>query len=60
MQALSRIGKGATTLEVRLLGQDGMPMQDHSYQLFAMTAPSVQDVQAAMQKARDPASCQNY
>ena len=64
LQALSRIGKGASTLQVRLLGQDGMPMQEHSYQLFAMTAPSAQDVQAAMaadlQKARDPASCQSY
>lgn len=64
LQALSRIGKGATTLQVRLLGQDGMPLQEHSYQLFSMTAPSVQDVQAAMatdlQKARDPGSCSNY
>ena len=64
LQALSRIGKGANTLQVRLLGQDGMPMQEHSYQLFAMTAPSAKDVQAAMatdlQKARDPAWCQSY
>jgi hypothetical protein len=64
LQALSRIGKGASTLQVRLLGQDGMPMQEHSYELFAMTAPSAQDVQAAMavdlQKSHDPAWCQNY
>jgi hypothetical protein len=64
LQALSRIGKGANTLQVRLLGQDGMPMQEHSYQLFAMTAPPAKVVQAAMaadlQKARDPAWCQNY
>jgi hypothetical protein len=64
LQALSRIGKGANTLQVRLLGQDGMPMQEHSYELYAMTAPSVQDVQAAvaadLQKAHSPASCPNY
>jgi hypothetical protein len=64
LQALSRIGKGANTLQVRLLGQDGMPMQEHSYELYAMTAPSAQDVQAAvaadLQKVRSPASCPNY
>jgi hypothetical protein len=64
LQALSRIGKGASTLQVRLLGQDGMPMQEHSYELFAMTAPSAQDVQAAvaadLKMARSPASCPNY
>ena len=64
LQALSRIGKGANTLQVRLLGQDGMPMQEHSYELYAMTAPSAQDVQAAvaadLQKYREPASCPNY
>jgi hypothetical protein len=66
LQALSRIGKGADTLQVRLLGQDGMALQEHSYHLAAMTAPAAQDVQAALaadlQKARDPtsAACQTY
>jgi hypothetical protein len=64
LQALSRIGKGAATLQVRLLGQDGVAMQEHSYPLNAMTAPAAQDVQAAvaadLQKARNPASCPNY
>jgi hypothetical protein len=65
LQALTRIGKGADILQVRLLGMDGMPMQEHSYHLSAMTAPSAQDVQAALaadlrKAARDPASCQNY
>jgi hypothetical protein len=64
LQALSRIGKGASTLQVRLLGQDGMAMQEHVYPLSLMTAPSVQDVQAALaadlQKARNLASCQNF
>ena len=63
-QALSRIGKGADTLQVRVLGQDGMALQEHSYKLFAMTAPAAKDVQAAvaadLQKARDPAACPNY
>ena len=64
LQALNRIGKGANLLQVRLLGQDGMALQEHSYQLSSMTAPSAQDVQAALaadlQKARDLTSCQNY
>ena len=66
LQALSRIGKGANVLQVRLLGQDGMAMQEHSYRLASMTAPAAQDVQAALaadlQRARDPASaaCQTY
>ncbi|HEY4030935.1 MAG TPA: hypothetical protein VGM25_11370 [Caulobacteraceae bacterium] len=64
VQALSRIGKGANVLQVRLLGQDGSAMQEHSYQLAAMTAPAAQDVQAAvaadMKKASDPASCQSF
>jgi hypothetical protein len=63
-QALSRLGKGADTLQVRLLGQDGMAMQEHTYKLFAMTAPAAKDVQAALaadlKKASDPASCQMY
>ncbi|MGZ3368751.1 MAG: hypothetical protein ACXWK1_07490, partial [Caulobacteraceae bacterium] len=50
-QALSKIGKGASTLQVRLLGQDGMAMQDHTYRLFDMPAPPVRDVQAALAKA---------
>ena len=64
LQALSRIGKGASTLQVRLLGQDGLAMQEHTYRLFDMTAPAAKDVQAAlaadMQKARDPSSCPVY
>jgi hypothetical protein len=64
VQALNRIGKGANTLQVRLLGQDGVALQEHSYRLSLMTAPSAQDVQAAMaadlKKAGDPASCQSY
>lgn len=66
VQALNRIGKGANTLQVRLLGQDGAALQEHSYQLASMTAPAAQDVQAALAsdllKARDPtsAACQTY
>lgn len=64
LQALNRIGKGANILQVRLLGQDGLALQEHSYQLASMTAPAAQDVQAALaadlQKARDPASCQTF
>jgi len=64
LQALSRIGKGANTLQVRVLGQDGMALQEHSYRLSLMTAPSAQDVQAAvaadLKKAGDPTSCQNF
>ena len=64
LQALNRIGKGANTLQVRVLGQDGVALQEHSYRLSLMTAPSAQDVQAAvaadLQKAHDPASCQTY
>jgi hypothetical protein len=60
LQALRRIGLGASTLQVRLLGRDGMPMQEHSYHLLSMTAPAAQDVQAALQKTRDPGSCQTF
>jgi hypothetical protein len=64
LQALRRIGKGANTLQVRVLGQDGMALQEHSYPLSLMTAPSAQDVQAAvsadLQKANEAGSCQNY
>ena len=64
MQALSRIGKGANVLQVRLLGQDGMALQEHSYQLASMTAPAAQDVQAALaadlQNARDLTKCQSF
>jgi hypothetical protein len=63
-EALSQIGKGANTLQVRLLGQDGMPMQEHTYKLFAMTAPAAKDVQAALaadlRMARDLSSCPAY
>jgi hypothetical protein len=61
VQALNRIGKGARTLQVRLLGQDGMALQEHSYPLSSMTAPAAQDVQAALAKMQKaPTSCQNY
>ncbi|MGZ3278133.1 MAG: hypothetical protein ACXWKT_08450 [Caulobacteraceae bacterium] len=64
VQALSRIGKGANVLQVRLLGQDGLALQEHNYQLAAMTAPAAQDVQAALaadlQKAHDLTTCQSY
>ena len=64
VQALSRIGKGANTLQVRLLGQDGQPLQEHSYRLFSMAAPAAHDVQVALaadlQKARDLTACQTY
>ena len=60
-EALTRIGKGAHTLEVRLLGQDGMALQDHTYALFDMTAPAAGDVQTAvaagLAMAHDPAGC---
>ena len=63
-QALSRIGKGANILQVRLLGQDGMAMQEHTYRLFAMPVPAIKDVQAALaadlKKAGDPGSCQSF
>jgi hypothetical protein len=63
-EALRRIEKGAHTMEVRLLGQDGMAMQDHTYRLFDMPAPPVRDVQAALAKATAMAGetgrCQTY
>jgi hypothetical protein len=63
-QALTRIGEGANTLQVRVLGQDGMALQEHTYKLSEMTAPSVKDVQAALsadlEKARNPSSCPAY
>ena len=59
--ALTRIGRGAHTLEVRLLGQDGTALQDHTYHLFDMPSPPAKDVQAAvataLRMARDPARC---
>jgi hypothetical protein len=62
--ALSRIGEGAATLQVRLLGQDGMALQEHTYRLFDMKAPAAKDVQAALnadlQMARNLSSCQAY
>ena len=63
-QALTHIGRGAHTLEVRLLGQDGMALQDHTYRLFDMGAPAVNDVRVAVAQvlamARDPARCPAY
>ena len=48
----------------RLLGQDGLALQEHTYSLNDMTAPSAQDVRtalAAVQKqARDLSACQAY
>jgi hypothetical protein len=62
--ALSRIGQGAQTLEVRLLGEDGMALQDHTYRLFDMPTPPPKDVQSALAAglamAREPARCQSY
>ena len=61
---LRKIGKGASQLQVRLLGQDGLALQEHTYSLNDMTAPSAQDVRtalAAVQKqARDLSACQAY
>ncbi len=56
--ALTQIGKGAQTLEVRLLGQDGMALQEHTYHLFDMPSPPAQAVQAALASARNPAHCE--
>jgi hypothetical protein len=61
---VSRIGQGAQTLEVRLLGEDGMALQDHTYRLFDMPTPPPKDVQSALAAglamAREPARCQSY
>jgi hypothetical protein len=63
-EALRRIEKGARTMQVRLLGQDGMAMQDHTYRLFDMPAPAPRDVQAALAKAKqlagEPGGCPTY
>lgn len=63
-EALNKIGRGANTLQVRLLGQDGLALQEHTYNLNDMTAPSVQDVRSALaaglQQARDLSTCQAY
>ena len=63
-QALGRLAKGASTLQVRLLGQDGTAMQDHTYHLFDMRAPAAKDVQVAvaegLQKAKNLSSCQSF
>jgi hypothetical protein len=63
--ALMRIANGAHTLEVRLLGQDGMALQEHTYRLFDMPAPPSVDVKAALAASlkmseQTPASCQSY
>jgi hypothetical protein len=63
--ALMKIASGAHTLEVRLLGQDGMAMQDHTYQLFDMPTPASSDVKSALDASlrmakQDPARCQEY
>jgi hypothetical protein len=62
--ALVRIGEGAHTLQVRLLGQDGMALQDHTYHLYDMPAPPARDVKAALAAglamARDPSLCQSF
>lgn len=62
--ALTRIGEGAHTLEVRLLGEDGMALQDHVYRLFDMPTPPARDVQSALaaglQMARNPSRCPSF
>ena len=63
--ALMHIGNGAHTLEVRLLGRDGVVLQDHTYRLFDMPTPPPADVQSALAASLklakdDPARCQMY
>jgi hypothetical protein len=63
--ALTRIGDGARTLEVRLLGKDGAVLQDHTYMLSEMTAPPAKDVQTALAASlkmsqQDPGRCQMF
>jgi hypothetical protein len=63
--ALMKIADGAHTLEVRLLGQDGMAMQDHTYELFNMPAPASSDVKSALEASQkmaqqDLARCRAY
>ncbi len=63
--ALTRIGRGAHTLEVRLLGQDGMALQDHTYHLFDMPTPAARDVRTALAASLkmvqdNSAQCQMY
>ena len=62
--ALRRIGTGAHTMEVRLLGQDGMAIQDHTYRLSEMLRPAARDVQSALDRARamvaQPDRCLSY
>jgi hypothetical protein len=63
-QALRRIGTGAHSMEVRLLGQDGLALQDHTYRLFDMGRPAKDDVQSALDRARalvsQPERCVAY
>jgi hypothetical protein len=63
--ALMHIGNGAHTLEVRLLGQDGLVLQDHTYRLFDMPAPPPGEVRMALAASlkmsqQAPASCQMF
>jgi len=63
--ALSKIGDGAHTLEVRLLGHDGVIMEAHTYRLFDMATPAVGDVQMALAASikmakQEPARCEMY
>jgi hypothetical protein len=63
--ALMHIGNGAHTLEVRLLGRDGLVMQDHTYRLFDMPTPPPGDVQMALAASlkmsqQDPAHCEMF
>jgi hypothetical protein len=62
--ALARIGEGAHTLQVRMLGGDGMALEEHTYQLFDMPSPPADAVKSALaaslQLARDPAHCQSF
>lgn len=63
--ALMKIADGAHTLQVRLLGQDGMAMQEHTYALFNMPVPASSDVKSALEASQkmakqDLAHCHSY
>jgi hypothetical protein len=63
-EALIHIGQGAHTLQVRLLGQDGMALQDHTYRLFDMPVPPAGEVQTALAAGtamiHKPGACPSY
>jgi hypothetical protein len=63
--ALMKIAAGAHTLEVRLLGQDGLAMQEHTYTLFDMPVPASSDVKSALDASlkmarQNLAGCQTF